>query len=81
MSMHLVVLFDEGDPEGRVSAVMCDVEAIEQFKGGWLRVKEYEKVTKIEHVREFEVTNHRGDTIMHSVRTDDEEKDDALTIP
>ncbi len=77
--MNLVVVFDEGDPEGRVSAVIEAVDAIEQFKDGKIRVKEYERVTTIEHVREFEVTNHRGDVIMAYAR-EDEEEDAALTV-
>ena len=65
--MNLIAWFDSGDPESRVSVFMSDVEAVEHFKDGRVRVKEYEKVTDLNHVRRFEIVTSDGKVLYLSV--------------
>ena len=67
--MHLVVWFGGGDPEGRVSAFISDVDKVEHFLNGRLRISGYDpKFVDLEHVRAFELVNEKGTVCYTSVQ-------------
>ncbi len=64
--MHLVVWFTSGDPENRVSAFISSVDRVEHFKDDTIKIKDYEDVLTLKHVKRFELVNNKGEVCYKS---------------